>query len=98
MFPNFHGSFLQEVPLSQFASTVLQDICGQIWLREQCLRHSDLVCSKEILLDPALSPAEVSDWEIRLASSSIDLALCYRRRCSWQSFDVTTVSEKSVLF
>ncbi|XP_065193294.1 mediator of RNA polymerase II transcription subunit 12-like protein [Sycon ciliatum] len=51
----------QDIPLAKLAGMVLQDICGQVWLREQCLRHSDLVCSKEILLDPVLKPAQAQE-------------------------------------
>ena len=70
--------FVQDIPLAKLAGMVLQDICGQVWLREQCLRHSDLVCSKEILLDPVLKPAQVPLSKIPMSivlSLSISLIL-----------------------
>ena len=45
---------------SQFAGFALQVICRQEWVRERCLQDPQVLCSPELLLDPAISPNQVS--------------------------------------
>ena len=44
---------------SQFAGFALQVICRQEWVRERCLQDPQVLCSPELLLDPAISPNQV---------------------------------------
>ena len=45
---------------SAFAGFALQVICRQEWVRERCLQDPQKLCSAELLLDPALSPNQVT--------------------------------------
>lgn len=45
---------------SQFAGFALQVICRQEWVRERCLQDPQVLCSPELLLDPAISPNQVT--------------------------------------
>lgn len=45
---------------SAFAGFALQVICRQEWVREKCLEDPQMLCSSELLLDPAISSTQVT--------------------------------------
>lgn len=49
------GTGIESASLSDFAKYALDQICGQQWIHERCLRDPDVLCSADLLLDPMLS-------------------------------------------
>lgn len=60
---NYFNLFLfvviENTNVCTYASSVLQKLCSQDWLREKCLRDNKLLFSPEGLLDPDMTDVQV---------------------------------------
>lgn len=55
MFVKFRG---EPRTLASFAFSALQQMCGELWVRQRCLQTPEDLCNQEMLLDPIVSPKQ----------------------------------------
>lgn len=55
----FLSSVIETTNVCTFANSVVQKLCSQDWLKENCLRNGKFLFSPEGLLDPEISEVQV---------------------------------------